>query len=256
MDTPGSSSVQSVERAFALLEAMSRRDRGSGVTELADDSGLSPSTIHRLLQTLVSGGYVRREPGRLYALGSGLIRLGEQATLGVATWCLPLLTQLVGQLGESVNLAGLSGDEVVYLAHVPSAQSIRMFTEVGSRVPAHSTGVGKAMLAQLDHDDLSALLERTGMPAVTPHTHTGPDALEAELTVIADRGFAMDEQENELGVRCVAVAAPSSRSEGSRLGVSMSGPASRVTDALVDRAVPLLTRVATTISEEVSRDGW
>lgn len=254
MDKPGSGGVQSVERAFALLEAMSRRDRGSGVTELAEDSGLSPSTIHRLLQTLVARGYVRQEPGRAYALGSGLIRLGEQATSGVATWCLPLLTQLVGQLGESVNLAGLSGDEVVYMAHVPTAQSMRMFTEVGGRVPAHSTGVGKAMLAQLDHDHLRALLARTGMPPVTPFTHTEPAALEDELAVITDRGFAMDEQENELGVRCVAVAAPSSRPGGSRLAVSTSGPVSRVTDALVTRAVPLLTRVATTISEEVGRD--
>jgi IclR family acetate operon transcriptional repressor len=140
--------VQSVERAFALLEAKSRRDRGSGVTELAEDSGLSPSTIPRLLQTLVARSYVRQEPGRASALGSGLIRLGEQAASGVATWSLPLLTELVAQLGESVNLAGLSGEEVVYMAHVPSAQSMRMVTEVGSRVAAHSTGVGKAMLVQ------------------------------------------------------------------------------------------------------------
>ena len=98
-----------------------------------------------------------------------LIRLGEHATMGLASWSRPLMEEVVREVDESVNLAVLENDQVVYVAHVPSSQSMRTFTEVGSRVPAHSTGVGKAMLAQLDDSGLGALLSRTGLPSATQH---------------------------------------------------------------------------------------
>lgn len=243
---PRSGGVQSVERTFALLEALADGARPLGVSELAIESGLSLATIHRLLRTLVDLGYVRQEPSRTYALGPGFIRLGEQATAGLAAWSRPLLEGLVAELGESVNLAALERDRVVYVAHVPSTQSMRLFTEVGSRVPVHSTGVGKAMLAQLDRDQVRAMVARTGLPPVTEHTITGPLDLEVELEGIVEHGYATDEQEQELGVRCVAVAVPGDV----RLAVSMSGPAARVTDALVARAVPLLQDVARRIADE------
>jgi IclR family transcriptional regulator, acetate operon repressor len=193
---------------------------------------------------------VRQEPSRTYALGLGFIRLGDEAAAGLATWSRPLLQGLVDRLGESVNLATLEGDRVVYVAHVPSPRSMRMFTEVGSRVPVHSTGVGKAMLAQLDPADARALVARTGLPAATEHTFTDAGALEEELEWIRRLGYAMDEQEQELGVRCLAVAVPSERPGGSRLAVSTSGPVSRVTDDVVDAAVPLLQEVARAIADE------
>jgi IclR family transcriptional regulator, acetate operon repressor len=240
-----SGGVQSVERTFALLEALSRR--GSlGVSDLAAESGLSLATIHRLLRTLVDLGYVRQEPTRTYALGPGFIRLGEQASIGLAAWSRPLLEELVARLGESVNLAALEGDRIVYLAHVPSSHSIRMFTEVGSRVPVHSTGVGKAILAELGPERTRALIARTGMPAMTAHTLPGVLDLEVELESVRAEGYAVDEQEQELGVRCVAVAVPGD----ARLAVSMSGPVARVSDELIGRAVPLLQDVARRIAAE------
>jgi IclR family acetate operon transcriptional repressor len=246
-----STGVQSVERAFLLLEALADQPRPLGVTELASASGLSLGTIHRLLRTLVELGYVRQDHSRSYGLGHALIRLGEHATTGLASWSRPLLDQVVREVNESVNLAVLENDQVVYVAHVPSSQSMRTFTEVGSRVPAHSTGVGKAMLAQLGDHGLRALLHRTGMPSATEHTMTDPDQLAMELQDVARQGFALDEEEQELGVRCVAVpvigAVPP-------LAVSVSGPRSRVTDALVQQAVPLLQEVAAAIANETTRN--
>jgi IclR family transcriptional regulator, acetate operon repressor len=244
---PRAGGVQSVERSFALLEALAGAGRPLGVSDLAAASGLSLGTIHRLLQTLVGLGYVRQEPSRTYALGAGLIRLADGAASGLGAWARPLLAEVAAELGESVNLAALEGDHVVYVAHVPSTRSMRMFTEVGSRVPLHSTGVGKAMLATLERDDAAALVARAGMPAATEHTLTRWPALAAELDAVALRGHAMDEEEQEHGVRCVAVACPGA---GPRLAVSVSGPTARMDDALVARAVELLQGVASAIAEE------
>jgi IclR family transcriptional regulator, acetate operon repressor len=243
-------SVQSVERSFALVEALAGSDRPLGVSELCAASGLSLATVHRLLQTLVALGYVRRDGARGYALGPGFIRLGERAAAGLASWSRPLLEGLARELGESVNLAALDGDEVVYVAHVPSARSMRMFTEVGSRVAAHSTGVGKAMLAGLPEAEVRALAARTGLAPVTEHTVTDVDALLGRLDTVRSRGFALDEEEQELGVRCVAVAVPG---EGPLLAVSVSGPTSRMSEEAVARAVPLLQEVAGAIAQETRR---
>ena len=112
------------------------RARQLGVTELASASGLSLGTIHRLLRTLVELGYVQQATPAPMAWAHALIRLGEHATMGLASWSRPLLEQVVREVDESVNLAVLENDGVVYVAHVPSSQSMRTFTEVGSRVPA------------------------------------------------------------------------------------------------------------------------
>lgn len=245
------SGVQSVVRAFALLEVLASHDRPLGVTDLGAESGLSLGTIHRLLRTLVGLGYVRQDPSRGYALGPGFIKLGERAAHGLASWSRPLLEKLVRELDESVNLASLENDQAVYVAHVPSSRSMRTFTEVGSRVAVHSTGVGKAMLASMPEHQARALLGRTGMPASTVHTFTDPDALVRELRVISARGYALDEEEQETGVRCVAVPVPGARPP---LAVSMSGPSARVTDVLVKRAIPLLEDVADVIAHQTSRD--
>jgi IclR family acetate operon transcriptional repressor len=155
----------------------------------------------------------------------------------------------VDTIGETANLAMLDGDRVVYVAQVPSRHSMRMFTEVGRRVRLHCTGVGKVLLAQLPPESARDLLVRAGMPARTEHTVTDPDELLAQLTVIADQGYAVDDGEQEIGVRCVAVpvhAAPV------RLALSISGPAPRVTSELVQRAVPLMQEVAAELSADLA----
>lgn len=240
-------SVQSVERTFTLLESLARAPRPLGVSELAAESGLSLGTIHRLLQTLVGLGYVRQDATRTYALGVGLVRLGDRATAGLATWARPLMEDLARELGESVNLATVEGDRVVYVAHVPSVRSMRMFTEVGSRVAVHSTGVGKAMLAQMPPEQVEAILARTGLPAISERTITDEAAFTAELARVAEQGYALDDEEQEAGVRCVAVAVPGTVP---LLAVSTSGPSSRMTDDVVARAVPRLQTAAQAMAEE------
>src|SRR3954447_15740522 len=147
-----SGGVQSVERVFELLELIT--DAGGDVTlsELSSSTDLPLPTIHRLLRTLVSLGYIRQLPNRRYALGPRLIRLGEGANKQLGALAQPQLKILVDRLGEIANMAVLDSDMVIYVSQVPSLHSMRMFTEVGRRAHTHATGVGKAILAQLDDD--------------------------------------------------------------------------------------------------------
>jgi IclR family acetate operon transcriptional repressor len=244
-------SVQSLQRAFELLEQLADTGGEASLSELAASSGLPMPTIHRLIRTLVGLGYVRQNTNRRYALGARLIRLGENASMQFGTWARPLLSELVEEVGETANLAVLERDEVVYVSQVPSKHSMRMFTEVGRRLLPHGTGVGKAILSQLPPDDVRALLARTGMPAYTPHTYTDPEALLKQLGKIAKQGYALDEAEQELGVRCVAVPLTGTPTLAA---VSVSGPEGRLTKDAVSRISPIMQRIATTLSSQLASE--
>ncbi len=243
-----SGGVQSIERAFTILETLATGGGVMGLSALATESGLPLPTIHRLVRTLVDLGYMRQEPSRQYALGPRILLLAESASSMLSSVARPHLAQLVDDLGETANLASLDGDEIVYIAQVPSRHSMRMFTEVGRHVLPHCTAVGKAIMAHMPPAQVRDLLRRTGMPRHTEHTITDPDVFAGQLREAAELGYAMDDGEQELGVRCVAVAVPGVRSH---LAVSVSGPAGRMTPETVQRAVPLLTAAGQALAAEL-----
>ena len=240
--------VQSLDRAFLLLEAVADAGGSARLTELAASTGFPLPTIHRIVRSLVAGGYLRQEPSRRYALGPRRIRVGDHAARMLGAWAVPFLAQLVDEIGETSNMAMLEGDEAVYVAQVPSAHSMRMFTEVGRRVSVHSTGVGKALLSRLDDDRVVELLRRAGMPARTPRTITTPEAMLEELARIRERGYAMDDGEQESGVRCVALLVPDAPTS---VALSVSGPSSRVTIERMGVVLPVMRRVAEDLSAEL-----
>lgn len=244
-----SGGVQSIERAFTLLETLAGAGGVMTLSGLAGASGLPLPTIHRLMRTLVDLGYVRQEPSREYALGPRLLLFAESSSTMLAGVARPHLNRLVDQLGETANLAMLDGDSILYVAQVPSRHSMRMFTEVGRRVLPHCTAVGKALLAGMDESAVRQLLTRTGMPRHTEHTITDPEEFAAALVWSAQHGYAIDDGEQELGVRCVAVPLPGTKP---RLALSVSGPAPRVSPELVERAVPLLGKVAAELAHELA----
>lgn len=248
----GGSGVQSVDRALQLLEHLADAGGSMRLAELTAATGLPLPTVHRLVRALVHNGYVRQEPSRRYSLGPRLIRLGETAGHALGWWSAPHLTALVAEIGETANMAVLEGDAVVYVAQVPSRHTMRMFTEVGRRVPAHCTGVGKALLSLLPDAEVLALLRRTGMPAQTEHTVTDPDALLGELVTVRQRGWAVDDAEQEIGVRCVAVPITGAPA---RAAVSVSGPSGRITSDRVGQIGPLLREAAVRIVADLLGDG-
>jgi IclR family acetate operon transcriptional repressor len=242
--------VQSIERVFGLLESMADAGGVVGLSRLAAVSGLPLPTIHRLIRTLVGLGYVRQAPSREYALGPRLLRLGESAGRLMGVWAKPHLSGLVDAVGESANLAVLDGTEVVYLAQAPGRHAMRMFTEVGRRVSAHCTAVGKALLARLPDDEVNELLRRTDLVAHTPNTLTDPADYLRALGQVRAHGYALDEGEQELGVRCVAVALDGGPA---RAAISISGPTTRMTDELVERAVPHLRDAAAALVADLDQ---
>lgn len=244
--------MQSLGRAFEILELLADAGGTASVSQLAVRAALPLPTIHRLLRTLVDLGYVRQEPSRHYTLGPRLIRLGEASSRMLRSWSQPLLVELVDTLGESANLAMLDRDEVVYVAQAPSRHSMRMFTEVGRRVQPHCTAVGKAILATRSDDQVRGLLARAGLPARTEHTLTDLDAFFTALARVREQGYAVDEGEQEIGVRCVAVVVPDAPTP---LAISVSGPTGRMTDDLVAAAVPVLGEVARRLSSELAAPG-
>ena len=240
--------VRSLERAFELLEHLADAGGELALSELTEASGLPMPTVYRLMQTLVGRGYVRQEPSKRYALGPRLIRLGDGASRLLGTWARPALSRLVDEIGETANMAVLEGDEVVYVAQVPSRHSMRMFTEVGRRVQPHCTGVGKALLAQLPIETAEAMVARQDLVAYTPHTLTDPQTLLAQLKQIREQGYALDDEEQELGVRCIAVPVVGAPALAA---LSVSGPSGRMTPEVIARVVPLMRRTAETFARDL-----
>jgi IclR family transcriptional regulator, acetate operon repressor len=248
-----SGGVQSLDRAFAILEAMADAGGVIGLSQLAEKADLPLATIHRLVRTLVNLGYVRQEDSRQYSLGAQLMRLSDTAAKRVRVWTRPAMSAAVAELGESVNLAVLDADEIVYVAQVqPSANFMRMFTEVGFRTLPHATAVGKAILADFPEEDVVAMLGRTGMQQHTDRTIMTPEDFLTELAEVRRLGYAVDDGEQEIGVRCIGVAVPGTPQP---MALSMSGPSARVNDELVERAHRVLLEAAAEIRAVLSRPG-
>jgi IclR family acetate operon transcriptional repressor len=240
--------VQSVERALELLEALAEPGEAQGVSELARATGLPVATIHRLLATMVSRGYVRQDArSHKYTLGSHLIRLGEAAARDFAQFARPYLAELMEASGETANLAMLEDGQVAYVAQVASRHHrVRMFTEVGRRVHPHTSGVGKVVLAFRPRVEVEALLARTGLPKRTPRTITDPARFLAELDKVAAQGYATDSGEEEVGVRCLAV--PVFGVGGSVAAMSVSAPEGRLQDRDIERVLPEMLRISAALS--------
>ena len=238
--------VQSVERAFELMELIGRAGGECSLTELSAESPLPPPTIHRLLRTLVGLGYVRQLPNRRYALGPRLIRLGEVANRQLGAVAGPVLKSLVDELSETASLAVLDGDMVIYTGQVASSELTRSTSEIGKRVGLHTTGVGKAVLAELDDARILKLVTQSGLSAPTKNSASTLSAVFANVERVRADGYAVDDEEFEIGVRSVAMAVPGAPTP---MAIGISGPTARMNKDAISRAVPALKKATDVISE-------
>jgi IclR family transcriptional regulator, acetate operon repressor len=233
--------VQSVERALLLLELMADAGGEVALTQLAESSALPLPTIHRIIRTLTNAGYVRQQPSRRYALGPRLIRLGETAGRMSGAWARPYLADVTAAVGETSSMAVLDGDHMVYVAQVPSSHSMRTFTEVGRRVAAYGSTIGRAALAGLSTPTVDQTLSRAG-------PRWNPDTLLADLAAVRARGYAEDDGTEEVGVRCLAVPIVGGPAPAA---ISISGPVPRMSRITVDDVVPLLRATAARLAAEL-----
>ena len=216
--------IQSVDRALVVLEELAKDGTSSSLALLAQRTGLPGPTVHRILRTLASRGYVIKTARGEYSIGGAFFALTTTAGRSVGAALQDILDRLSQATGESVAVAMLDADEALYIAHRTSTQSMRQFTQVGNRVCLHATGVGKVLLASMDSEHRACLLHHMKLPVFTSHTLANRGELQAEIEQIASHGYAIDNEEQELGVRCMAMGIPGN----SLFAASVSGPPSRM----------------------------
>ncbi|HXW51387.1 MAG TPA: IclR family transcriptional regulator [Candidatus Acidoferrales bacterium] len=232
--------VQSVERTLDILESLVELGSEVGLVEISQAVSLPLATVHRLLGTLIQRGYVKQNrQNRKYSLGFRALQMGSdmRQRFSLRLEARPFLQRLMQSCGESANLAVLDDGEVVYIDQAQSSRILRMFTQIGNRLPAHSTGSGKVMLAFAPPDVVEGILRRYGLSERTGHTIVDLDEFRRELERIRRKGYALDDQEHEEGVRCIAVPV---RDESGQVvaSLSISGPVTRLNDSQVDEIIP------------------
>jgi len=242
--------MKSLLKAIDTIDAVA--DAGSvGIRELSNITGYPPSTIHRIVTTLVEKNYFQQDPvTRRYSLSFRFLELASQfqQKTHLTAIALPHLEQLMATTRESVNLAVRDGDSMVYLDIVQSRYTmLQLFTRPGARVPLYATGVGKLFLSRMEESELDAYLHRTKPTAFTPHTLVARDAVIQDLQMIRQRGFAVDNQEMEEGVRCVAALIYDHQSRPAA-SVSVTGTATRFTPERVKQYGQQVNECAAAIS--------
>lgn len=245
--------VQVLDRALAILQTLSAEVPDLSLGEISTKLGLHKSTVHRLIMVLERHKLVERnsDNGR-YRLGLKLFELGTKAVskLDLRGRARPVLERLVLETSETVHLCILDDTDVVYLDKVEPTRSVRMASSVGRRNPAYCTAVGKAILAWLPEAQVESIVRKHGLKAMTANTITSFLELKTELAAIRERGYAVDNEEIEEGVRCVGCVVRDF-SGGPVAAVSVSGPAFRVTREKVQGISRPVVAAATALSTEL-----
>lgn len=230
--------LESADRVLRVLECFSPRDDALALGDLAERLKLPKSSVHRLLATLTEHQLVERDPGtRKYRLGLRLFEIGAMALngRGLQEAAPDVLHDLSAETGETCHLAVLSGAEAVYLYKVDGPSSFAMSSRVGRRAPCHATSIGKVLIAWASEDVVKQVV-RMGLRPFTRHTITNPAGLYEELSRVRDAGHALDLEEYEEGLRCVA--APIRDASGRVVAaVGIAGPTARVTNETLPRLI-------------------
>jgi len=234
--------VQTIERTSLILDVLGENPHGISVRDLSSRVRLPKGTTHRLLSSLTYFGYVRQDlKTRNYFLGLKLVELGNLllSQLDLRKEAEPLLRDLAERTNETVHMVFLDRGEIVYidkveLDHNPSG--LRMASRVGLRNPAHSSAVGKVLLSHLPEEQLNGLIKEKGLPKRTENTITDPIQLKDHLKAVRNQGYAIDDEENERGIRCVA--APIYNETAKVVAaISISAPAFRVTKKVIQESL-------------------
>ena len=256
------SSVQVLDRSLTLLDLVASAD-GAALTELADRSGMAPSTVHRLLTSLAGHGMVAHdaETGawtiglKAFEIGNAFLRFRKLGTISR-----PFLKQLMESSGETANIGIEDGGDVVFISQVESHAPMRAFFRPGRRGPIHASGIGKAILSTWGDAEIEHLLSTRPLPRFTENTRDTLPKLLADLEVIRTRGWSIDDEEHTLGMCCLA--APIFNEYGEAIaGISVSGPAVRLPDGKLAELGPVVRAAAEGVTRAmggrvVEDQGW
>ncbi len=246
-------SVQVLERCFIILEAIAANQGEASLATLGKMLSIPHSTIHRILASLIQLGYVEQnQQNGYYRLGLKILTLSNTILekLDLRKVAKMYLEELMRKTGETANLVVLDVDEVVYIEKVESHASVRVFSLIGRRAPVHTTGAGKILLSEMAQPDIIGILQRKGMLKMTPHSITNLSKFLDELVLVRKQGFALDDEECEIGARCIAT--PIRNHKGRIIAsVSISAPVSRFSSGRVKELIPVVKEIALKFSKEL-----
>lgn len=244
--------VRALERALLLLGIIADADSLS-LTELSQRAGMPASTAHRLLVTLQNFGYLEfREDTQQWSVGVEAFRIGGSFArrIKVVDAGRPMLRDLMEQTGETANMAIADDGDVVFVSQVETHEPIRAFHRPGTRAHMHASGIGKALLAHFDPPALDRWMRTKGLVAYTDNTISDPQTLRDEMEATRARGWAIDNEERTLGMRCVAAAVYNSFGEAIA-GISVSGPTVRIPDDVLTEYGVLVRRAADRVTDSI-----
>lgn len=225
----GKNPIQVIERMMKLLDVLAQHADPVPLKQLALETGLHPSTAHRILGAMTQSGFVDRTDAGIYRLGIRLLELGSlvKSRISLRDTAMPMMLKLHAATGESVNLGIRAGDEIVYVERTSSGRSsVRVVHIVGARAPLHTTATGKLFLVEDGLEKIREYARRTGLPPSTPASITTLPALEKELDRVRRHGVGFDLDEVEAGVRCIAAGIHNDAGE-LIAGLSLSTPSER-----------------------------
>jgi DNA-binding IclR family transcriptional regulator len=240
--------IQSLARGLKILDILGQAQAGASITELAEALGVDKASASRLVATLVNYGYAEKDPQtRRFHLGPQVVPLSRSvlARLSMREAAKPFLRELMQRTGECAHLAVPAQGKVLYIDQVESPATLRVNAQVGTMNPMHCTALGKVLLAFGDME-LPATLE-----SFTPHTLTDPDRLRKNLEQVCAQGYAVDDEEFDLGVRCIAVPVFDFRGRPSG-SIGISGPTTRVTPERLPEMAAVVIEIGKALSERMS----
>ncbi|MEJ6403155.1 HTH-type transcriptional regulator BhcR [Yoonia sp. 2307UL14-13] len=251
-DKTAQNTIKSLDRAMEVFEHLSKA-QGKALTTIASEMNQSPATVYRVLVTLEGRGLVEFDKtdqtwnigAKAFVIGSRFLR-----RTSLVDRARPILRKLMNDTGETANLGAERDGSVLFLSQVETHSNIRAFFPPGALSPMHSSGIGKALLAEFDPGTFAAWKADHALEAFTPHTITDPDALEVDLARIRARGYAIDGEEKNLGMRCIAAPVFDANTEAVA-GISVSGPTSRVGEVDVPRLSDAVMHAAKALTDAI-----
>ncbi len=245
--------IQSVDRAVQIIDLFTGRQAELGITEISEHMCLGKSTVYGLVNTLLKAGYLEQnEENKKYRLGLRLFELGSivQSRIDVREISRPYLEELSKYFDMTVHMGIYRDWEMVYIDKVDGQHTRIVYSQVGKRAPMYCTGIGKAVLANMNRADVEYILKTQPMEALTEHTLTTPEAVSRELELTRDRGYAVDNEEVELGLRCVAVPVFDYRKKPVA-AISISSAAAYLTEERIQEVMVKLRETAGNISKKM-----
>jgi len=245
--------IQSVERALQILDLFNDHTTELKITEISDQMGLHKSTVHSLLKTLQASRYMDQNPENgKYRLGLKLVERGNLVinTLNIRQIANKYLVELAQRTGQTCHLGILDGNAGVYIDKEEGANSVIRYSRIGRRIPLHCTAIGKTLLAYQKPETVDELLTKYLFEQATNRTITTKEALLTELEKVRENEYAVDDQENELGVRCIAVPIINQHKQ-ILAALSISTLVSRVDDDTLEDYIQLLKKTGNELSEEM-----